>query len=170
MVQLTAVINALSKFLSYIPLGVSRKQGELIFSLVLHGAPLRYSWTNFVNLVRQHNLETTFGTNYKFIEGNNPFGMNVPSWSPYVQGSIGSVGTARYANISQAVADRITWDKRNNISGWSSTYLEELVQHHYNNSPTYPNAVAGTKGYETALLVASALVPASIIGIGYLVK
>lgn len=115
-------------------------------------------------------METTFGTNYKFLEGNNPFGMNVPSWSPYVQGSIGTAGTARYRNISQAVADRLTWDKRNGISGWSSNYLNELVQNSYNPSAQYPNAVRFTKGNEKSLMLAAAIVPASIVGIAYLIK
>lgn len=160
-------IAKLSGFFAY---GLPRKNGVQIANIVYIGIGNLYTFTNILNLVRQFNNETAYGADYKFRDGNNPFGMNLPSWSQYAIGTIGGVGTAEYTSTYLATLDRFTWDKRNGITGRENNYLQVVQEAGYNPSLAYPEVVSGYDAEETQVLSVMLIIPAITIGIYALIR
>jgi hypothetical protein len=163
---IVVIINLLSK-----PVGwIAGKRVEQYAVNALYGITYNYSWSNILRLNKQFNCETGNGTDYKFLEHNNAWGMMVPSWSEYQQGAIGTEGQAIYRNLSEATYDRFHWDSRNGITGREENYLQAVQALGYNPSEMYSELVEGYENgsYSTVLVLAG--IPAIIIGTLFIFK
>lgn len=146
------------------------KAQRLTASITLFGLCKGYSLKNIRLLIKQSALETGYWSDYKFNDHNNPWGMMNPSWSTYTTGSVGIESQGVYPTIHHAVLDRLTWDKRNNVSPRGDYYLENVQAAGYNSNPNYAeNCKAFTpemSGYYYALV----LLPTSFVGAVYLIR
>jgi hypothetical protein len=158
----------LAKLASLLPGPIPAKNRECVANIVYQAGAAGYSMKNIKELVQQFNNETANGNDYKFKDGNSCFGMNVPSWSENAQGSIGTVGTARYGSIAACVEDRLIWDQRRGINPKSETYLEDVQRANYNPSPNYPTVVRKYNDESSSVTTSLVVLPAVALGVGYI--
>ena len=169
-VSVTTAINALARFFGSLAFGLHPKAQTQVASIVMLGLVKGYTWENIKRLIQQFNCETGNGTDYKFLEHNNGWGMMEPSWSTYTIGSVGVEGQGIYPNIFAATLDRFKWDKRNGIGGHEIDYMAKVQQAGYNPSSNYPAVVANYEDHGNQALTIALAIPTLIIGTLYIIK
>jgi hypothetical protein len=169
--MVSAIIQALAAGIAALPTEtIPYKNRRVVVEIALLGFVKGYTLKNIRELIQQFNNETGNGKDYKFIEGNAVFGMNVPSWSVRTLGSIGTVGTARYASTMDCLLDRLEWDKRRGISPDEDNYLERVQQRNYNPSTNYPTVVRKYNDHYTTVVVAFIVLPVAVVGTVYFLR
>ena len=164
------ILNLALKLAGFLAIGLPLKVGHQVATIVYIGLSQGYSWANILHLIQQFNNETAYGVDYKFLEGNNGWGMMLPTWSVYAIASQGTEGQAVYRNIYEATLDRFEWDSRNGINGRESNYLDHVQHNGYNPSLVYPSVVKTFDDYKNQALSTLIAIPAVLFGVSRLFK
>lgn len=167
-------ITALASPLASLALRRNLDHARAVCAIVGQALLKGYAWANVVDLVRQFNLETGFGTSRAFVKDNNPFGMGRVYTRPTTQtgwreseagGAYEGENLGRYKSIEDGVKDRFMWDKHFGVTGTESDYMARVAGKGYNAAPGYADAVrntdAGSVGIVAALLLL--IIPAGAI-------
>ena len=104
-----------------------------------------YNKNNSTLLWKQAVLETGAFNSIMSNTDNNQFGMHLPYYRPTTTSSYRYNDTENshvsiYDSVFDSVLDRMLWDDYNGIDPKASNYIEEVVEHDYNENPdTYPD-------------------------------
>ena len=152
-------ITALASPLASLALRRNLDHARAVCAIVGQALLKGYAWANVVDLVRQFNLETGFGTSRAFVKDKNPFGMGRVYTRPTTQtgwreseagGAYEGENLGRYKTIEDGVKDRFMWDKHFGVTGTAPGYADAVR-----------NTDAGSVGIVAALLLL--IIPAGAI-------